>query len=73
VLQALQQIPVWPMEKTMVEQVVPLQHTKDHARQDINTVVCGGLHTAAGGCALKETAARGEPTQEQVLGRNSGP
>lgn len=57
-LQALQQIPLPPMEKTMVEQFVHLQPTEDHARQD--------THTAAGACALKEAAAHGEPTQEQV-------
>ncbi|KAK4806880.1 hypothetical protein QYF61_012601 [Mycteria americana] len=44
----------WPMEKTMVKQVVPLQPMDDP-------------HTAAGRCALKEAAANGEPMQEHVF------
>lgn len=43
-----------------MEQIVPLQPTEDHAREDIHTATCGKPRAAAGGCALKEVAAHGE-------------
>lgn len=47
----------------MVDQVVPLQPMEKHTRQDIHTAACGGPQAGAGGCALREAAAHGEPTQ----------
>jgi len=44
----------------------PAAHGEDHAGADIHTAACGGHHTRAGGCALKEAAAHGEPALEQV-------
>ncbi|GAB0193692.1 zinc finger and BTB domain-containing protein 5 [Grus japonensis] len=55
------------MEKTMMKQVVPLQPMKDHIGADLHTAAHGGPYTTAGRCALKEAAAHGEPTQEQVF------
>lgn len=49
----------------MVDQVVPLQPMEKHTRQDIHTAACGGPQAGAGGCALREAAAHGEPTLEQ--------
>lgn len=34
-----------------------------HTRQDIHTAAFGGPQAGAGGCALWEAAALGEPTQ----------
>jgi len=65
-------IPVQPMEKRLVEQVVPLQPTEDHAGADIHTAAHGGPHSTAKGNALMEAAAHGKPTQEQAPGRSCG-
>jgi len=46
---------------------VRLQPTEDHARAEIHAASHGEPHTVAGGCALKEAAARGELTQQQVF------
>lgn len=43
---------LWPMEKNMVTQVVPLQPMEDRGAT-IHTVACGGPHSAAGGRVLK--------------------
>ncbi|KAK4810457.1 hypothetical protein QYF61_004237 [Mycteria americana] len=59
-----------PVEKTMVKQVVPLRPMEVHVRADIHTAACGGPHTRAGGCAMKEAAAHGEFMLEQTPGRN---
>lgn len=50
------------MKKTMVDQVVPLQHMENHTRQDIHMAACGEPQAGAGGCVLREAAAHGEPT-----------
>ncbi|KAK4823955.1 hypothetical protein QYF61_008341 [Mycteria americana] len=63
-------IPLQPMEKTMVMQVVPLQPMDSQSGADIHTVAHGRPHAAAGGYALKEAAARGEPMHNQAPGRN---
>ena len=47
------EIPLQPMEKTMVKQVV-LQPTENHYEADNHTTACGGLHTGASGCILKK-------------------
>ena len=41
-------------------------HGEDHDRADIYTTVHAGPHTTAAGYALREIAACGGPTQEQV-------
>ena len=64
--------PLQPMEKTMVEQVVPLQSMEDHGGTDIHTADQQGPHAGTGGHALKKAAANGEPMQEQTPGRNCG-
>lgn len=51
------------MKTTMVDQVVPLQPMEKHTRQDIHMAAFGGPQAGAGGCALREAAALGEPTQ----------
>ena len=50
-------IPLQPMEKTMVMQGVPLEPMEDHGGADLHTAACGGPHARAGGCTLKEAAA----------------
>ncbi|KAK4810792.1 hypothetical protein QYF61_008764 [Mycteria americana] len=57
----------------MVRQVVPLQPMEVYGGADIHPAARGGPHAGAGGYALKEAAARGEPTQEQAPSRNCGP
>ena len=57
----------------MVTQVVPLQPMEDHAGADIHTAARGGPHAGAGGYALKEAAACGEPMQKQAPGRTRDP
>ena len=59
-----------PVEKTMEKQVVPLQHMKNHTGADIHTAAHGGPYAGAGGYALKEAAAHGDPTLEQAPGRS---
>jgi len=39
---------------------------EDHNSADIHTAACRGPHARTGRCALKEAAARGEPTLQQV-------
>ncbi|GAB0176475.1 epimerase family protein SDR39U1 [Grus japonensis] len=58
------------MEEMVVRQAVPLQPIKDHTGADIHSAACGGPDVAAGGCDLKEAAARREPMQEQAPGRS---
>ena len=48
------EIPLQPVMKTMVMQVVPLQHMEVHGGADIHPAAHGGPHAGAGGCALKE-------------------
>ena len=67
------EIPLQPVVKTMVTQVVPLQPVEDCGGADIHTAAHGGTHTAAGGYDLKEAAACGEPMQEQAPGRSCSP
>ncbi|GAB0209984.1 acid sphingomyelinase-like phosphodiesterase 3b [Grus japonensis] len=61
-------IPLQPMVKTMVKQAVPLQPMEVNSGADIHPAACGGPHTGAGGCALKEavTLWREDLTLEQV-------
>ena len=56
------EIPLQPVVKTMVMQVVLLQPMEDHTGADIHTTACGGPHARADGFAVKETADHGEPT-----------
>ena len=58
---------VQPVVKTVVTQVVSLQSMEVHSGANIHPAACEGLHTGAGGCALKEATAHGKPTQEQVF------
>lgn len=53
------------MNKTLVDQVIPLQPMEKHTRQDIHMAVCGGPQAGAGGCVVREAAAHGQPTQEK--------
>ncbi|KAK4830770.1 hypothetical protein QYF61_013259 [Mycteria americana] len=48
------EIPLQPVEKTVVMQVVPLQLMEDHSGGDIHIAAHGGLHGRAGVCALKK-------------------
>lgn len=60
------EIPLQPVEKTMVVQIVPLQPMEVNGGADIYIEVCGGPHDGAGGHALKEAEAHEEqPTWEQ--------
>jgi len=54
----------------MVKDVVPLQPMQDHAGADNYSAAHGGPQDAAGGDALKEDAAHGEPVLEPAPGRN---
>ena len=72
VLQALEQIPLQPMMKTMVTQVVTLQSVEDHDGADIHIDPCGGPGIGAGGDAQKESAAHGASTLERTPSRNCG-
>lgn len=54
----------------MEEQVVPLQPMKDHSGADMHTAAHGGPYAGAGGYALMEAAAHGDPTPEQAPGRS---
>jgi len=56
-----------PMEQTLVMQVTPLQSMEEHSGADIHTMSHGGPQAGAGGYALKEDAARAEPTREQAF------
>lgn len=49
------------------EEIVPLQHTEITSGVEIHLVAHRGSPTGAGGCALKEAAAGGEPRLEQVF------
>ncbi|GAB0207045.1 epimerase family protein SDR39U1 [Grus japonensis] len=48
------EIPLQPMVKTIVRQVVPLQPMEVHSGADIHPAAHGGPHKGAGVCALKE-------------------
>ncbi|KAK4811345.1 hypothetical protein QYF61_027574 [Mycteria americana] len=67
------EIPLQPVVKTMVRQVVPLPPMEDHRGADIHSAAHGGPHAEASGYALKEAAAHEEPRQEQTPGRTCGP
>jgi len=43
-------IPLQPVKKNMVRQVVPLHPMEVHGGADIHPQPCGGPHTGAGGC-----------------------
>ncbi|PKU42447.1 hypothetical protein llap_7247 [Limosa lapponica baueri] len=62
-------MPLQPMEKTVVKQVVLLQLMDDHSGADIHTAACGEPHTGAGGRALKEAAAHEKPFRSRFLAR----
>lgn len=66
------EVPLQPMERTMLDQAVPLQLMLYYVREDINTAAIGGPHTTAGGYGLKESAAHGEP-QDQTQSQNCSP
>lgn len=53
--------------------VAPTLPMDDHVREDIHSAAHGRPHVTRRGCALKEAAGHGEPTQEQDPGRNCGP
>ncbi|PKU42960.1 hypothetical protein llap_6721 [Limosa lapponica baueri] len=61
------------MEKTMVNQVVPLQPMEDPCGADIHNAASGGWHTGVGGCSLKDAGDHGEPMLEQAPGSTSDP
>ncbi|GAB0180481.1 hypothetical protein GRJ2_000513400 [Grus japonensis] len=44
------EIPLQPLEKTMVRQAVPLQPTEVHGGAEIPAAAHGGPHAGAGGC-----------------------
>jgi len=66
------EIPLQPVEKIMAKQFVSLQHKEDHVRADTHPAAHGGPHDRAGGHALTEAAAHGEPMQEQAPVRSCG-
>lgn len=71
VLQVLEQIPLQPMEETMLEQVVPLPDVKEQqVGADIHPASCGGHDGGAGGYDVKEAAACGDAMQEQASGKS---
>ena len=55
-LGARAEIPLQPVGKTIVKQVVPLQPMVVHGGAGIHPAACGRHCTGAGGCALKEAA-----------------
>lgn len=59
------EIPLQPLEKTMLEQVVPLQPREIHSGADIHPVTHGRLQAKAGRCALKETVTLWRPMLDQ--------
>lgn len=58
-------IPLQPLRRTMVKQVVLLQLMEDHGGAGIHTVDHGGPQAAASGCFLKEDATCKEAILEQ--------
>ena len=58
------EVPLQPVVRTMVKQVVPLQSTNVHSGVDTHPAACGGPHAGAGGCAPKGDAVHGGPTQD---------
>lgn len=50
----LSMIPLQPMERTTVKQVVLAACGEDHTRADNRTAACAGPHAGVGGCFLKE-------------------
>lgn len=63
-------IPMKPMMKTTVTQIVSLQPVEDRGRTDIHTGDHGGPHTGASVSTLRKGVACGEPTMEQASGRS---
>jgi len=59
-------IPLQPVVKTVVKQVIPLKPMEDCVGAHTHAAACGGPHTRAGGCVLKEAAICGDPTSEQA-------
>lgn len=66
------EIPLQPIVKTMVKQVVYLQPVEVHGVADICTPICDETYASTGRHVLKESAAQGELTQKQALGRSCG-
>ena len=64
------EIPLQPVVKILVTQVVPLQPMEDLSGTDRYTVVHGGWHIRASKHALKEAAAHGKTMTEQNPGRS---
>ncbi|KAK4815938.1 hypothetical protein QYF61_010195 [Mycteria americana] len=60
-------IPLQPMEKIMVKQVVPLQPMVNHSGADIHPAACGGPQAGTGGCTLKKAAVPEEPALHRLL------
>ena len=48
------ELPLQPMEKTVVKLFILLQSMENHVRADIHTAACGGSHAGAGGYALRK-------------------
>jgi len=67
------EIPLQPIEKTMVKQAVFLQPLEDHIRADFYPATRAGCHTRASGCTLKEAAAHRHSMLEQAPGRTCNP
>ncbi|GAB0186311.1 hypothetical protein GRJ2_001096400 [Grus japonensis] len=66
------EIPLQPLEKTMVRQAVSMQSMEDDDGAEIPPAAHGVPHAGAGGCP-KEAVAHGKPTLEQAPGRTCGP
>lgn len=67
VLRVLEQILLYLVEMTVVDQSVDLQPMEDHPSTDIHTAACGG-HDTTDQYAVKEAAAHEEePTVEQAV------
>lgn len=63
----MEQILLYPVKMTMVDQSVDLQPMEGHPSTDIHTAACGG-HDTTDQYAVKEAAAHGEePTVEQAV------
>lgn len=61
-------IPLQPMERTTVQQVVLSAHGEDHTRAVNHPAARAGLHAGVGGCLFpEETVACGEATLEQIF------
>jgi len=63
-----EEVLLWPVERIMVKQAVLLQPMVYHGEADLHAAAHEGDHSGAGGSALKEAVARGEPLLEQIPG-----